>query len=869
MNFEECVREWVGALNQEIKHLKEQGGKKHRVNEGRLLRKTDGRNTYMFLLNSEVSFPDGSAVRVEIGNLKITGEVVSVEGFDIILDLSDYLGEYVEEADLFSEPWNILVELIYRLLDLIDTTNASTDYIGNLVMAKRTLGTRHKNRLAGKEFSDIVDEICARSLSNPTTYIWGPPGTGKTHTLANVTIQHLKRARSVLILSHSNAAVDGLMDRIANIKKSWNPGEIVRFGLAKLNEVANHPNLLASKLVEFHNPDLKKKKSNLVSQQRALRKAIKNNRGDKQQELLLAQIEDELRELRGLIRDMEDSYVERANVLGVTLSKAIMSPLIYKKKYDLVIIDEASMAFVPQVVFAASLANRNVVVCGDFKQLPPIAMSDHRLVNKWLRKDIFEVSRIVSAIAKVEEHPNLVMLQTQRRMHRKISSFANLNFYHGKLLDHDSVQERIEVAKLGPLENEAFAILDLSRLGANCLQEHAGNSRFNMLSAMIAVQLMGIASSQKCESIGYIAPYNAQARLVTSLIHELLTDDTEDDPQKRFLAATVHKFQGSERDMIFYDAVDSYPKPRASILHTNSDSERLVNVAVTRARGKFVQLADVKYLSERLAPKNASRKLIDYAINVGPRVTRFELPNVLKKHKINNLDWYQGIEESELFADLLSARSEVIVSLPSVDGVSFHLWETLARLKQSIRVTVISPDVAKVPALINWEVIPANFSSAFTLIDRETLWYGAPLFHHREDTGAKKPYIIGRLKAPRTIKMFVSFLGNSITQKTQQEIAAATTSLRANYGLKQYLLSWGSCSQCGSTSKGEVTSSGKVVLRCSHCGKVGRLTVSLINRYLDYVDLNCRVCNGPYKANNATTVECTSCDEKFDIHSLW
>ena len=32
------------------------------------------------------------------------------------------------------------------------------------------------------------------------------------------------------------------------------------------------------------------------------------------------------------------------------------------------------------------------------------------------------------------------------------------------------------------------------------------------------------------------------------------------------LAATVHKFQGSERDMMIFDTVDSYPQERPGVL---------------------------------------------------------------------------------------------------------------------------------------------------------------------------------------------------------------------------------------------------------------------------------------------------------------
>ncbi|NCU18874.1 AAA domain-containing protein, partial [Pallidibacillus pasinlerensis] len=51
---------------------------------------------------------------------------------------------------------------------------------------------------------------------------------------------------------------------------------------------------------------------------------------------------------------------------------------------------------------------------------------------------------------------------------------------------------------------------------------------------------------------------------------------------EKIVAATVHKFQGSERDMIIFDTVDSYPQSRTGMLLTDKNSEKLINVAVTR-----------------------------------------------------------------------------------------------------------------------------------------------------------------------------------------------------------------------------------------------------------------------------------------------
>ncbi|PAF11649.1 hypothetical protein CHH61_26180, partial [Shouchella clausii] len=58
-------------------------------------------------------------------------------------------------------------------------------------------------------------------------------------------------------------------------------------------------------------------------------------------------------------------------------------------------------------------------------------------------------------------------------------------------------------------------------------------------------------------SIGYVTPYRAQAILMETLLSDLYLTELQDAD---IISATVHRFQGSERDVMLFDTVDSYPK---------------------------------------------------------------------------------------------------------------------------------------------------------------------------------------------------------------------------------------------------------------------------------------------------------------------
>ena len=79
----------------------------------------------------------------------------------------------------------------------------------------------------------------------------------------------------------------------------------------------------------------------------------------------MQEIESDLRKQRAKIKEVEKEYIENAKVIGATLSKCAIDSLIYERTFDLVVVDEVSMAFVPQIALAASLGKR-IVVCGDF-----------------------------------------------------------------------------------------------------------------------------------------------------------------------------------------------------------------------------------------------------------------------------------------------------------------------------------------------------------------------------------------------------------------------------------------------------------------------------------------------------------------------
>ena len=332
-------------------------------------------------------------------------------------------------------------------------------------------------------------------------------------------------------------------------------------------------------------------------------------------------IDRRLREIEGILASLEDQVLTSARVIGATVSKTIVTDKLHKGSYDTVIIDEASMIPVPYTWFCAGLGRNRVVVAGDFRQLPPIANAnerDHPLAWKWLRKDIFTAAGIVGEDGRVRKNdPRLAVLRRQYRMHPHIGELVNTLVYgrDGNPLQHHTDVTALEpIVHVAPAAGHALCIIDTSRLRPWCAKDGNNSSRYNLYNAILALALARDLLGAGVGSIGIVSPYKAQVKLLQSFRDELGL------PVAQVQVATVHRFQGSERDAIVFDVTDAYPIERLGILLKGSypsDATRLVNVACSRARGKLIFLADLSHIRSVANATDSISEALDFVAEQG------------------------------------------------------------------------------------------------------------------------------------------------------------------------------------------------------------------------------------------------------------
>ncbi|MEA2589524.1 MAG: hypothetical protein QOH66_2451, partial [Actinomycetota bacterium] len=182
----------------------------------------------------------------------------------------------------------------------------------------------------------------------------------------------------------------------------------------------------------------------------------------------------------------------------------------------------------------------------------------------------------------------LSVLTIQYRMHPKIMGLVNGPSYGNRLQAGPGIEQATAIiAGHEPARGQPVVWIDTNEFGARG-HSTATHSRLNPLSAWLALQVALQMLNDGMDSIGVVAPYRDQARLLRLLVRAA-------GVQHAVHTGTIHRFQGGERDAIILDLVDAAPLP-PGVLFRSDDGLRLLNVAITRARGKLVCLSDGTYL---------------------------------------------------------------------------------------------------------------------------------------------------------------------------------------------------------------------------------------------------------------------------------
>ena len=233
--------------------------------------------------------------------------------------------------------------------------------------------------------------------------------------------------------------------------------------------------------------------------------------------------------------------------------------------YDLIIVDEASQVDVVTGVLALSCAKRAVIV-GDEKQLPNVIDDNSRqqATDIWSKYRLtcpawnYACTSLLSSVTALWPQAPNVLLREHYRCHPKIAGFLNRKFYDDQLIIMTADRGETDVMQ---------AVLTVPG-------NHA-RGRINQRQVdVIGQEILPKLQQQGVTDIGIIAPYRVQVAKLKSAFGEGVE------------VATVHGFQGAEKQAIIMSTVDNE-------IGEFVDDPKLLNVAVSRAQHSFtVVMAD-------------------------------------------------------------------------------------------------------------------------------------------------------------------------------------------------------------------------------------------------------------------------------------
>jgi hypothetical protein len=409
-------------------------------------------------------------------------------------------------------------------------------------------------------------------LCAPLSLLWGPPGTGKTHTVAHMLLGYALAARRagqqlrVLVTAFTHHAIANVLHKVAELAARY-----------QLDASA----LRVAKLVGFgaHTAD------------EALPPSVERI-GDEQ--------------MAGLLGDEASCVVVGSTVWGVyralDKSGALVQPW-----FDVVLVDEASQLKLPDALIAlsASKPTASIILAGDDRQLPPIIHGSYPDEQAHLLSSVFAFvrHRVAEQRARRPELEQRVLFQLDEnfRMNAPLTNYPRDVLYGGQFR---STKPDIRIRTVTPLDAATQDLIDCvlhpdrpvvlctytsprpftarNPFEAEIVAQIAARLRDLLVDDVTGERYQPVALGQR--GLAILAPHRAQ----NSTIRQLLAQHGFGGAAQPLpLVDTVDKLQGQERDVVLVSygvADDEYAEGEADFLL----SSNRFNVAATRARHKLV-----------------------------------------------------------------------------------------------------------------------------------------------------------------------------------------------------------------------------------------------------------------------------------------
>lgn len=575
---------------------------------------------YAFRASAPIDASDGDVILLRVGRREVEGTVSATNGCEVELTLADDLGAVVAAgATLQLEPPWMLQRQRERLVAAFEVGH-HTPHLFNLPNAARTMGLGEIDVSPDGPVPVFDEGACPLNddqrravtvaLRAPLSVIVAPAGTGKTRTLGALVEACDHLGYRVLVTAPSNIAVDHLMlqacGRLAG-KPGFDQGQVLRIGAdvhGELRQRFGAQVVLQEVLARLRPVSYRRMQEQqhvvdgLVAR---LNHALTAPATASEVEVLRDQLTEARTVLRRARRDLAEQgqhLTREARVVGATLARVSLDDRL--QGFDVVVIDEASMAQGPAVFLAAGLARKHVVVAGDPYQLaaPVRSFGPHRQV---LAQDVFHRLDVVRALDDDERVDYITVLCEQFRSAPAICELLSTLWYGPRLKPAPRAAAGIRGATPRVFGGASLCFLDTAGLNPTCMRPW-GRTQANQTHAEVIARLMDYLHSadelpiagMNSDAVLILSHYRGQVEAVRRLLGDRYT-------QHGVAVRTVHGAQGAEADTCIFDVTLASPLTyRASSVSQArdplDDGSRLLAVATSRGRSRLIVVGDSRWM---------------------------------------------------------------------------------------------------------------------------------------------------------------------------------------------------------------------------------------------------------------------------------
>ncbi len=422
----------------------------------------------------------------------------------------------------------------------------------------------------------LVDRVFGKE---PIVMLQGPPGTGKTETLQLAVLAHIAAHRAhsrcrVLMVAPTHKAIQEFVAKLARCLQEYTSQGGVDLKDLHIYRVLSSDAALTPPLegVKYFNYNedvetVKELTDCLMNQATLVSSAAASA------PLVLCLTPPGLYGLMKKIGDKEPPWGEGY--------------------FDLLVVDEASMMRLPELILSGSFLSKNsqIIVAGDHRQLPPIVAhnwekEDRRTLEEMasflsamdflrlLRKEDLGIERIKR---DYEADIPAVRLCESHRCHSVVADFLKEWVYEKDGIDFRSDQKQTLAPTKAGTDGLATALAP-ENVFVLIVHDEAESFQSNLVEAEI---VQALVKNAVAENIGVITPHNAQKGLLKNRLGEGCKNARVD---------TVERYQGGEADFIIISSCVSDPD------YVRSESDFLlnlnrINVAISRMKKKLVIVA--------------------------------------------------------------------------------------------------------------------------------------------------------------------------------------------------------------------------------------------------------------------------------------